>query len=633
MKIRLSIANDSGLAMAFESAGPVIRVGRDPDNELSLQGDASNAVSRQHARIEMTAEGATVADAGSSNGTLLNGKLLKERTPLRVGDNIQLGYTGATLTVSELDVAQLSNRSHGGVPRNVVIGSVAAVAVAAVVTIALLVLRKPRPPEEHAAAPVTPASISSAEPLRPPQSDVIPPPKPTGLDTDPKKPPAKPIATSSIENKPKAMLSDEIKEVGAYVALDHWVSVLLLRQGEANPWAVLRPEARVPTAVSLVSLPGYRSLVALDSGIDLTLWGNLPDFSFFPPVLESVAMLHLPAAGDDLDFTLDRGRVLIGNHKKSGGPAHMRVRFLREVWQVELPDASSEIAVELWTLPRAAPRSGAAPPPVACVGLFTKGKARVITSRQTFDLAERSRLSWVSQEPATVFRADNLPELPAWWTKQPDQSAPEVQKALRSLLDWSDQLGGSNTDPARRTAAGKAAEPVITTIKTQVEEVKDPDNQDVGVFFLAALDETEPLLDLLKDPVNANVRGATLFALQSWLSRGIQHAADLVNLLERRGDSKERAERIVRLLHFLPPEALEQKKTYEELIAYLDDDNRAVRNLAFWQLDQLGVGGWLPDEAKKIEYDPTWESEQRRPAIEQWKKLIADGKVPRTARR
>jgi hypothetical protein len=60
----------------------------------------------------------------------------------------------------------------------------------------------------------------------------------------------------------------------------------------------------------------------------------------------------------------------------------------------------------------------------------------------------------------------------------------------------------------------------------------------------------------------------------------------------------------------------------------LDDDNQQVRDLAYWHLDKLGVAGLLPPEAKNIDYKPTFEREQRRPAIEQWNKLIREGKVP-----
>jgi len=634
MNLRLSITAPSGASTSFEHAGSVIRIGRDSGCELCLQGALGDAVSRQHARIDLTPKGAMLTDVGSSNGTLLNGCLIDGTMRLNVGDRIQMGYTGATLTVLELDLASSPAAAAPKISWPVVIGSLTIVAVSVVVLVVVL-LRKPQAPEGSNQGSLANASVN----LPPPPTATINPPQPTTAPAiDPAKPPSpvapkvnppEPAPLPVIKpdtNRPKGAPSGEVKEVGSYVALDQWVSVLLQRQGEGYPWVVLRPEARVSTACTLVSLPGYRSLIALDSGAHLTLWGNLPEFSASPPVLESVVMLHVPSSGIDLDFTLDRGRVLIANRKTSAGPIHVRLRFLRESWELELPDAQSEAGVELWTLPRGAPAGAKPQQPVACLGLFTKGRVRVKTPLQSFDLSDRSRLSWVSREPAVVYRAA-LPELPAWWAKPPERTAQEVRKALRSLLDWSERLNRPKADPAKSKSPDNATT-VVTTIKTQVEEVKDADNQDVGVFFLAALDETEPLVGFLKDRQNPNVRGVTLFALQSWLSRGGQHASELARILERRGYSKDKAERIVRLLHFYPPEALDKKKTYEDLVACLDDDNLLVRDLAFWQLDQLGVGGRLPEEARKVAYDPTWEPEKRRPAVEQWQKLLQEGKVP-----
>jgi hypothetical protein len=239
----------------------------------------------------------------------------------------------------------------------------------------------------------------------------------------------------------------------------------LQRQGERFPWSVLRPEARVSTACTLVSLPGYRSLIALDAGPHLTLWGNLPEFSASPPVLESVVMLHSPSPGVDLDFTLDRGRVLIANHKTPAGPVHVRLRILRETWELELPDAKSEIGVELWTLPL----GSISQQPISCFGLFTKGQVSIKALRQNFDLNDRARLSWVSQEPTKLHRTE-LSKLPDWWAEPPDRKEPKVSKALLSLLDWSERIGGSNADPAKRKPPDKADTSVVSAIKTQVEE-------------------------------------------------------------------------------------------------------------------------------------------------------------------
>src|SRR4051794_22820401 len=104
MKMRLRLTTASGHSAAFEHAGPVIRVGRDPACELPLEGEAAHSASWHHARIELARGGATLTDTGSSNGTLLNAQPVDGPVGLRAGDRIQLGHTGATLTVTELDV-------------------------------------------------------------------------------------------------------------------------------------------------------------------------------------------------------------------------------------------------------------------------------------------------------------------------------------------------------------------------------------------------------------------------------------------------------------------------------------------------------------------------------------------------
>jgi pSer/pThr/pTyr-binding forkhead associated (FHA) protein len=619
MHIHLSITAPTDPPSTFEHAGPVIVIGRDPECDLVLQGEAGSATSRRHAQIEMSEAGATVTDLGSSNGTLLNGQMLDGPAPLRLGDRIQMGYTGPTLSVLKLQLGAAApaatDKPARRLPPAVLIGSAVAAAVAVAIIIAVLMLRKPGG-QEYAVAPTTEASGSSAPSERTGPSITTLPPLNTGKGA----PPLPPIVPSR---------ELETKEIGAYVALDKWVSVLLRRQSEDQPWGVLPPEARVATAQTLVSLPGYRSLLLLDGGMQLTLWGNLPEFSPFPPVLESVVMLHAPSSGIDLDFTLDRGRVLVANRKSPAGPARVRMHFLQQVWELELPDDkdNSEAVVELWGQPQTTTAGG----PVVtttCLGLFTKGRVRVKTPRQTLDLGPHSRIGWESIEPDKPEQA-SLPEVPAWWDKPPDRNVPEVQKALLSLLEWRDRLGGPRKEPEKGRPPPKLeAKALLPMLKTKVQEdAKDPDNQDVGVLFLASLDVVEPLVALLEDRQNtSNVRGVTLFALQSWLNRGGQHAADLARILSTSGHN---GDLIVRLLHFYDEQDLVKRTTYEQLVNQLDDEDPLVRELSIWQLDQIGRSGRLPEEAKSIAYDSTWEASQRRAAVEKWKRLLAEGKVPR----
>jgi len=63
-------------------------LGRDHDAAVWID-DAS--VSRHHARIDVGADGATLEDLGSKNGTLLNREMLESPTKLADGDEIRIG--------------------------------------------------------------------------------------------------------------------------------------------------------------------------------------------------------------------------------------------------------------------------------------------------------------------------------------------------------------------------------------------------------------------------------------------------------------------------------------------------------------------------------------------------------------
>ncbi|HZU34936.1 MAG TPA: FHA domain-containing protein, partial [Gemmataceae bacterium] len=148
MKVRLSIGNGSGEPEIFEHAGPLVRIGRDESCELTLESAGGSAVSRQHAQVVLGSKGATLADAGSSNGTLLNGTVIDRATPLHVGDRIQLGYTGPSLTVLELDLTPGAAVEPPSSRQMLLYGSIAggAVAVVALAIVLLIVLRKPETP-------------------------------------------------------------------------------------------------------------------------------------------------------------------------------------------------------------------------------------------------------------------------------------------------------------------------------------------------------------------------------------------------------------------------------------------------------------------------------------------------------
>jgi pSer/pThr/pTyr-binding forkhead associated (FHA) protein len=73
---------------ALTLSAPLTRLGRHPDSEISLD---DITVSRRHAEIERTGDGYLVRDAGSLNGTYVNGQRIEDTVLLHQGDELQVG--------------------------------------------------------------------------------------------------------------------------------------------------------------------------------------------------------------------------------------------------------------------------------------------------------------------------------------------------------------------------------------------------------------------------------------------------------------------------------------------------------------------------------------------------------------
>ena len=68
-------------------------VGRSADNDIPLEDDFASA---RHARLEPRRDGVWVSDAGSTNGTFVNGVKLTKAKRLSPGDVIRVGGTDLT---------------------------------------------------------------------------------------------------------------------------------------------------------------------------------------------------------------------------------------------------------------------------------------------------------------------------------------------------------------------------------------------------------------------------------------------------------------------------------------------------------------------------------------------------------
>lgn len=69
--------------------GPVV-VGRSPSSDIVID---EPFVSSTHARFSLQGPALVLEDLGSTNGTLVNGKLIDQPVTLRDGDEVQIGDT------------------------------------------------------------------------------------------------------------------------------------------------------------------------------------------------------------------------------------------------------------------------------------------------------------------------------------------------------------------------------------------------------------------------------------------------------------------------------------------------------------------------------------------------------------
>jgi pSer/pThr/pTyr-binding forkhead associated (FHA) protein len=90
--------------------GGVLRIGRDPVNDLVLADDGE--VSRAHAELRYTDGRWLVVDLGSRNGTFVDGRPVT-RHPLRDGERLRFGTTTLTFTAGDDELATEVSRGAG----------------------------------------------------------------------------------------------------------------------------------------------------------------------------------------------------------------------------------------------------------------------------------------------------------------------------------------------------------------------------------------------------------------------------------------------------------------------------------------------------------------------------------------
>ena len=364
----------------------------------------------------------------------------------------------------------------------------------------------------------------------------------------------------------------------------------------------------IPAGAQLVALPGARAILEIKEGdVRLVLAGNLPALSP-TPVLESVVSLRAPAAGHDLEFTLDRGRVLIENHKENGA-VKVRAHIQGKNLDFDLLDKKTSVGLELYSRwPAGAPFSKkpmADQKPVGeLIFLVAAGKAEIELNR------EKQTLKGPAMYQFDTLRGVKGPlalkQAPDW--VNPSENQPDKVKTLQTAVE-----------KLRRGSADKGVLQAIA----QAQESKDILARALAAYNGCALDTPASGITALRDEKSKEVRAAGINALHYYIGRGSAEDVKLYDTLLAEKVKPGQASIIMELLHGLSDEALIRPETYDTLITYLQNDQIAIRELAALNLYALVPQG------KDIAFDAGGTPEQRARAQSAWRKLIPEGQVPK----
>jgi hypothetical protein len=390
---------------------------------------------------------------------------------------------------------------------------------------------------------------------------------------------------------------------------------LLARDGDEHPWV---PAGEVFSRDRLLALAGMKAVLEpAPETVRLTLWGNLPAQSPFP-LLESSAELH-DSRGFDLDMTLLSGRAVLTNTKKSGA-VKIWLRMPGDGWEIILEDPGATVAVEQYgRWPRGVPfsRDPLSPArPITVVNLqVLKGQAEVHSAGRQQRLTAPPGPAFLHWDSAGA--ADSGPQRrgkrPVWATDNP----PELPE-LKPL----GQVEAKYLELLKEKSPVDALQALLTAGDADKDSERAALEREFAVLGLAATGALPQLADVMGTTKDPELRETIVLAMRHWI--GSAAGRDLLlyaMLVGHAGYTERHADTVLQLLH--SPFDASDPVTYQTLIAYLQHDRLAIRELARWHLYRL-----VPQGAK-IPYDAAGSPEDRAKAAREWKQLIPDGEVPK----
>jgi hypothetical protein len=414
--------------------------------------------------------------------------------------------------------------------------------------------------------------------------------------------------------------------LGSYFRKSTDLPSILVRHDARDPkeWKWMRPSEQVYSQDPLVSLPGSRSEVRLDSGLHVVLRGMMREFSrdrLTDFLLESAVVLH-KNPDFDADLTFERGRIYLSNHKDTGA-ARVRLRFgpadAPEVWDLTLSEPGSEVGIDLTK--RCSQEINyleGEEPRMILVLQVLKGKAGLKVDANHYPALTAppgpSLFAWDNKSGKVEGPLNVEKRMPIWLEEPPtDPPANEMQLAVKELSGRMDVM-----------------KPPVLVVEEALGSER-PAARSLAIYSLGAMDQVTRLVNVLgeEDPNKAPDREKIIFTLRCWLGHNGEQSRKLYDPKKKTGIlmamqkyRPKEAETLSTLLHDFSDDDQRKPETFELLAQYLLSDKVAIAELAFYHLRRMTRGVELPP------FNAALPRDLRQQVADKVETLVKAGKLP-----
>ena len=381
-----------------------------------------------------------------------------------------------------------------------------------------------------------------------------------------------------------------------------------------------------------IAMPGCKGELQLNRGVQLILWGSIPEILPSPLLFESVVELHNNDQYD-LDMTLVRGRAIVGS--RSEKPVAVRVRFENpaaanefEIVDMLLQGKGTQIIIDHagGFIPPPPPfvKNPSSPervPPAAFQGYCVlKGSVAFRQGDVTYGLSGKSVLVWNSLNGLKPPHVDEkLPDAFSLNTKPPALPM-EIDKKIRDeLLKQRNEVLKARDDLSTLVFDNNNK---LDVTLAELRYSAEPGRRIMAIRCYAAMGSLADLVDALSDERYGDRRQTAIRSLQNWIAVGRDNEYRLFDQLNAHFKATMNAEKaekvsekVMELLHgFTPPDVL---------VDNLNNSVLTIREMSFLNLMPLAPPGHpLPP------FDPTMPAEQRMAVQQAWREMLRRAPTP-----